>query len=186
MRTKFQNVEVAVTERMKKIFYQLHKRGKTYSSNQFEYEGESIEDSEKADMSIEFLRVQKNQLIDLKQHLERYVYTLPVFGFNSGRHGLSFIKSYLVPYLICDKEQEASVIKKANDFTSFKFGDVQFLDIMKFLSGATTLDSFSKPTKLAKRKNSFPMSGLITQKNLIFPNCHRMKRSSVSLETKNR
>ena len=58
---------------------------------------------------------------------------LPVFGFNSGRYDLNLIKSYLIPYLIRDKEQETSVNKKANDFISFKFGDVQFLDIMKVL-----------------------------------------------------
>ena len=75
-------------------------------------------------MSTQLLRVQKNQLIDLKQHLERYVNTLPVFGFISGRYDLKLIKSYLIPYLIRDKEQKTSVIKKANDFISFKFGDV--------------------------------------------------------------
>ena len=86
MRTKFQDIEVAVNERMKKIFDQLNERGKNYSSNKFEYEDECIEDSEEADMSTQFLRIQKNQLIDLKHHLERYVITLPVFEFNSGRY----------------------------------------------------------------------------------------------------
>ena len=83
-RTKFQDIEVAVNERMNKIFDQLNERGKNYSSNKFEYEDECIEDSEEADMSTQFLRIQKNQLIDLKQHLERYVYTLPISGYNSG------------------------------------------------------------------------------------------------------
>ena len=63
-------------------------------------------------MSTQFLRIQKNQLIDLKQHLKRYVYTLPVFGFNSGRYDLNLIKSYLIPFLIRDKEQKTSVVKK--------------------------------------------------------------------------
>ena len=134
-------------------------------------------------MRTQFLRIQKNQLIDLKQNLERYVNTLPVFGFNSGRYDLNLIKSYLIPYLIRDKEQETSVIKKANDFISFKFGDVQFLDIMKFLGGATTLDSFLKAYKASETKGSFLMSGLITQTNLIFLNCHRMKPFSVNFET---
>ena len=107
-------------------------------------------------MSTQFLRVQKNQLIDLKQHLKRYVNILPVFGFNSGRYDLNLIKSYLIPYLICDKDIEPTVIKKANDFISFKFGDVQFLDIMKFLGGATTLDSFLKIYKASETKSFFP------------------------------
>ena len=69
MRTKFQDIEVAVTERMKKIFDQLNEHGKNCSSNKFEYEDEFFEDSEEADMSTQFLRIQKNQLIDLKQNL---------------------------------------------------------------------------------------------------------------------
>ena len=175
LRTKFQDIERAVNERVKKIFDQLNERGKIFSSNKFEYEDECIEDSEEADMSTQFLRIQKNQLIDLKQHLERYMNTLPVFGFNSGRFDLNLIKSYLIPYLIFDKEQEISVIKKANDFISFKLGDVQFLNIMKFLGGATTLDSFLKGYKAS--------DGLITQTNLTFLNCLRMKPFSLNLET---
>ena len=98
MRTKFQDIEVAVNEKMRKIFDQLNERGKNFSSNKFEFEDECIEDSEEADKSTQFLRIQKNQLIDLKKHLQRYVNTLPVFGFNSGRYDLNLIKSYLIPY----------------------------------------------------------------------------------------
>ena len=42
---------------------------------------------------------------------------------------------------------------------SFKFGDVQLLDIMNFLGGATSLDSFLKLTKQQKLKASFRMNG---------------------------
>ena len=161
MRTKTQDIEVAVNERLKKIFDQLNERGKNYSNSKFEYKDECIEDSEEADMSTQFLRVQKNQFDYLKQHLERYVNTLPLFGFNSGKFDLNLIKSYLIPSFIRDKEHETSFIKKANDFISFKFGDLQVLDLMKFLGGPTTLGFFSKPIKLAKRKNCFPMMGLI-------------------------
>ena len=116
MRTKFQDVEVAVNERLKKIFDQLNERGKNYSSNKFEYQDECIEVSEDVDISTQLLQIQKNQHIDLNQHLERYVNTLPIFGFNSGRYDLNLIKSYLFSYLIPDKEQETSVIKKATIF----------------------------------------------------------------------
>ena len=54
-------------------------------------------------MTTQFLRIQKNLLIDLKLYLERYVSTLPIFGFNSGSFDLNFINSYLIPYLISDK-----------------------------------------------------------------------------------
>ena len=74
MRKKFQDIEVAVNERMKKIFDQLNERGKSYSSNKFEYEDEYIEDSQETDMSTQFLGIQTNQLIDLKHYLESYLF----------------------------------------------------------------------------------------------------------------
>ena len=51
---------------------------------------------------------------------------------------------------------EPTVIKKANQFVSFKFGDVQLLDILNFLGGATSLDSFLKAYKTAETKGFFP------------------------------
>ena len=39
---------------------------------------------------------------------------------------------------------------------SFKFGDVQLLDIMNFLGGATCLDSFLIAYKTAETKGFFP------------------------------
>ena len=77
-------------------------------------------------MSTQFLRIQKNQLIELKQNLKRYLNPLPVFGFNSGRYDPNLIKSYLIPFWINDKEAEPMVIKKANDFISFKFETYSF------------------------------------------------------------
>ena len=54
------------------------------------------------------------------------------------------IKSYLLPILVKDRYDEPTVLNKANQFVSFKFGDTQLLDIMNFLGGATSLDSFLK------------------------------------------
>ena len=46
---------------------------------------------------------------------------------------------------------------------------------MKLLGGATTLDSFLKDYKANETRKEFsPMSGLITQTNLNFPNCYIM------------
>ena len=92
----------------------------------------------------QFLQLQKNQLYELQEHLDRYCNVLPVFGFNSAEYDINLIKSYLLPILINDRIMEPSVMKKANQFVSFKFGDVQLLDIMNFRSGATSLDSFLK------------------------------------------
>ena len=58
---------------------------------------------------------------------------------------------------------EPIVIKNANQFFSFKFGDVQLLDIMKIFRGATTLDSFLKAYKTSETKG-FRMNGSTVHK----------------------
>ena len=100
--------------------------------------------------------MQKNQLIELQEYLERYCNVIPVFGFNSAKYDINLIKSYLLPNLINDRNMEPIVIKKANQFVSFNFSDVQLLDIMNFLGGATSLDSFLKAYKTAETKGFFP------------------------------
>ena len=100
--------------------------------------------------------MQKNQLIELQEHLERYCNVLPVFGFNSAKYDINVIKSYLLPILINERNMEPIVIKKANQFASFKFGDVQLPDIMNILGGATSLDSFFKAYKTAETESFFP------------------------------
>ena len=89
--------------------------------------------------STEFLQIQRNQLIDLQQTLERCCRVLSVFGFNSAKYDIKLIKSYLLPIFINERDIEPTVIKKANQFISFKFGDIQLLDIMNFLGGAKSL-----------------------------------------------
>ena len=100
--------------------------------------------------------MQKTQLIELQELLERYCNVLPVFGFNSAKYDINLIKSYLLPILIKERNMEPIVIKKANQFVSFKFGDVQLLGIMNFLGGATSLDSFLKACKTSETKGFFP------------------------------
>ena len=59
---------------------------------------------------------------------------------------------------ILENEQdiEPTVIKKANQFVSFKFGAIQLLNIMNFFGGATSLDSFLKAYKTKETKFFFP------------------------------
>ena len=98
--------------------------------------------------------MQKSELIDLQEHLKRYCNVLPVFGFNSAKYDINLIKSYLLPILVNERDFEPTVIKKANQFVSFKFGNIQLLDIMNFLGGATSLDSFLKDYN-SKETNGF-------------------------------
>ena len=100
--------------------------------------------------STQFLKIQKKHLFDLQEHLERYCDVLPIFGFNSAKYDLKLIKSYLLSILVNERNIEPTVIKKTNQFISFKFGDIQLLDIMNFLGGATSLDSFLKAYKTSE------------------------------------
>ena len=115
--------------------------------------------------STQFHQMQKNQLIHLQEHFERYCNTLPVFGFNSAKYDNNLIKSYLLPILLNEQQIEPEVIKNANQFVSFKFGEVQLLHIMNFLGGTTSLDSFLKAYKTEKTKGFSPVSGSTIPKN---------------------
>ena len=67
-------------------------------------------------ISTQFLQIQKKQLIDLQEHLERYCNVLPIFGFNSAKYDLNLKKSYLLPILGNERNIEPTVIKKANHY----------------------------------------------------------------------
>ena len=105
--------------------------------------------------TTQFMQKQTKQLIDLQEHLKRHCNVLPIFGFNSAKNHLNLIKSYLLPVLVNERNIEHTVIKKANQFISFKLGDIQLLDIMNFLGGATSLDSFLKAYKTSETKRFF-------------------------------
>ena len=106
--------------------------------------------------ATQFLHIQKKHLIDLQEHLERYCNVFAFFGFNSAKYDFNLIKSYLLPILVFERNIECTVIKKANQVIPFKFGEIQLLDIMNLLGGATSLDSFLKAYKTSQTKGFFP------------------------------
>ena len=67
-----------------------------------EFGDECLEVEEK-DVSTQFLQMQKNQILDLQEHLERYCNVLPVFGFNSSKDDINLIKRYLLPLLVNER-----------------------------------------------------------------------------------
>ena len=155
MLCKIASTQEIINSRVIATFEKLNER-KSQTTSSFEFESECMEDEEEADMSIQFLQMQKNKLLDMQQLFERYINTLPVFGFKSGRYDLNLIKSYLLHYLVHQRDIQPTVIEKGNRFVSFKFGDVQFLDILIFIGGATSLDSFIKAYKTRDTKRFFP------------------------------
>ena len=156
MKFKFLAKETAIKSKLSRTLESLNER-RCRNQRGFEFEDHCFEDdNEEKDASTQFLQMQKNQLIELQEHLERYCNVLPVFGFNSAKYDINLIKSYLLPILINERNMEPTVIKKANQFVSFKFSDVQLLDITNFFGGATSLDSFLKAYKTAETKGFFP------------------------------
>ena len=114
-----------------------------------------IVEEEEKDLSTQFLQMQQNRIIDLQEHFYRYCNVLPVFGFNSAKYDKNLIKLYLLPILVNEQDIEPTVIKKANEFVSFKFGDIQLLYIMNFVGGAKNLDSFLKAYKTKETMGFF-------------------------------
>ena len=156
MKLKFLEIETAIKVKLTRTLESLKER-RCRNQRVFEFEDHCFEDdNEEKDASTQLLQMQKNQLIELQEHLERYCNVLPVFRFNSAKYDINLIKSYLLPILISERNMEPTVIKKANQFVSFKFGVVQLLDIVNCLGGATSLDSFLKAYKTAETKGFFP------------------------------
>ena len=62
----------------------------------------------------------------------------------------------MLSILVYERNIEPTVIQKTNQFISFNFGDIQLLDIMNFLGGATSLDSFLNAYKISDTKGFFP------------------------------
>ena len=148
LRPKFLAVETEIKTRLSDISSRLQIVSETQPNISSETEDNNVSKS--------FLQIQQKQLFDLQRHFNNYVDTLPVFGFNSGKYDLNLIKAYLIPYLLNDRDIQPTVIKKANQFISFKFGDIHFLDILNFLAGATSLDSFLKTYQSEETKGYFP------------------------------
>ena len=126
---------------------QRHNRGEQASLNDCDNE---------TCTSAQFLQIQKRQLLDMQEHLERYCNVLSIFRFNSAKYDLNLIKSYFLSILVNERNIEPTVIKNANQFISFKLGDIQLLEIMKLLGGATSLDFFLKAYKTSETKGFFP------------------------------
>ena len=156
MKLKFLEIETAIKSQLTRIMESLRER-RCRNQRVFEFRDQCFEDdNEENGASTQFLQMQKNQLIELQENLERYCNVLPVIGFKSAKYEINLIKSYLLPILFNERIMEPTVNKKANQFVFFKFGDVHLLDIMNFLGGATSLDSFLKAYKTAETKGFFP------------------------------
>ena len=101
MKLQFLDIETSIKSRLNAIFAVLNER-RGPRETVLEFEDECLEVEEK-DVSTQFLQMQKNQLLDLQEHLERYCNVLPVFGFNSSKYDINLIKRYLLPLLVNER-----------------------------------------------------------------------------------
>ena len=156
MKLRFLEVETTIKSELTRTLEPLNER-RCRKQRVFEFEDHCFkDDNDEKDASTQFLQMPKNKLNELQQHLEGYCNVLPVFGFSRAKYDINLIKSYFLPILINEKNMEPSVIKKAEQFVSFKFGDVQLLDILNFLGGGASVDSFLKTYETSETKGFFP------------------------------
>ena len=102
--------------------------------------------AEEKELSTQILQMQKNQLIDLKEHFQRYCTTLSVFGFNSAKYDINLVKSYLFPLLVNERQIEPRVFWKAYQFVS-SLVMCSYLIFWTSLVGPLVLTRSSKLTK---------------------------------------
>ena len=92
MKLKFLEKEIAIKGKLSRFLESLNER-RCLNQCVFEFEDHCFEDNyEEKDASTQFFKMQKNQLFELQEHLERYCNVLPVFGFNSAKY-INLIKS---------------------------------------------------------------------------------------------
>ena len=101
MKLNFIKVEPAIKIKLCAILQQLNQRCNR-ADRVPNFVDDCVVEEDEEDLSAQFLRMQKNQLIDLQEHFGRYCNVLPVFGFNSAKYNINLIKSYLLPILVND------------------------------------------------------------------------------------
>ena len=110
MKLKFLEVETAIKSKLTRTLQSLNER-RCRNQQVFEFEDQCFEDDNEENGALtQVLQMQKNQLIELQEHLERYCNVLPVFGFNSAKYDINLIKSYLLTILINGRNMEPTVI----------------------------------------------------------------------------
>ena len=127
------------------------------------FDNEAEPDEEDEELEIRRLRCEL-KISKLRQDFENYYSTIPVFGFNTSRYDLNLIKEYLLHHLLIEKNVVPKVIRTGNKYIGMNFLGLQFLDILNFLGGVTTLDNFLKAYGASEEKGFSLMSGLTVLK----------------------
>ena len=105
---------------------------------------QTADDNEKEEeaLNLKLLRCHKQLCVGIQLDLESYCDNLPVLGFNSSRCDLNLTKEYLLETLLMDFHCSPRVVKTCNKYVAMNFRGSQFLKILTFFGGATSLDNF--------------------------------------------
>ena len=136
---EFLEVETTVKSKLNQLFFAFRQRH-CHKKPVIAIEHRCAEEEEEQDVSTHFLQRQENEPTVLLDHLKRSDNILLVFGFNSAKYGIDSLEIFLLTLLANKRRIEPIRIKRVKKFVSFEFGDVQLLDILNFLGGATSLD----------------------------------------------
>ena len=108
---------------------------------------------------LHFYSVYCEQLRKCVEHLEQYINTVPVIGFNSAKYDFTLIRDNLVQLLLqIYDEKEVCVIKQGSAYSMVEVRNhFRFLDMWKFCSPGTSLDKFIRTQGAsAENKGFFP------------------------------
>ena len=167
MENLFRDIEPTIKIKLGNILEKLTQRHNRQEQARFDMSQDDCDDEFFA--STHFLQIQKKQLFDLHDSLQCYC---NVFGFNSAKYDFNLIKPFLLPIFVKERDIEPTVIKKANRFISFIFGDIQLLHILK----AYTNEAYKTP----ETKGFSPTDGLITLTSCRKPNFPHLTPSTVN------
>ena len=78
-----------------------------------------------------------------------------MFGLNDENHDIKLIKAYLLPVVDNERDIGSIVVGTANEFVSLKSGDIQLLDSLNVLRGATNLEFLPRAYKTVQTKVFF-------------------------------
>ena len=73
-----------------------------------------------------------------------YYKIIAALVFNNSRYNLNFIKEYLLHHFIIETKSCSQTDSNGEKCIGLIFCGLHFLDIFKFLGGATTLNNFRK------------------------------------------
>ena len=91
----------------------------------------------------------------LEKQLQAWLHQLPVIGFNSGHYDLNVVKTFLIPYLLKNGENQF-VIKRQNTFMCLSTDKLKILDMVNFLAPGYSYDKYLKAYGCELQKGHFP------------------------------